>query len=73
MQLNPADQTSLLASQAHADNLSAQQSTVASEPAKVQVVVKARSLHAQAQSLEAQADAQTLQVRSLYHMLLLPV
>lgn len=33
-----------------------------SEPLKVQVAVKARSLHAQAESLEAQADAQTLQV-----------
>lgn len=42
-----------------------QSALVASEPAKVQVAVKARSLHAQAQSLEAQADAQTLQVH--YH------
>ncbi len=49
--------------QAHADNLEMQSNLVASEPAKVQVAVKARSLHAQAQSLEAQADAQTLQVR----------
>lgn len=48
--------------QAHADNLEMQSNLVASEPAKVQVAVKARSLHAQAQSLEAQADAQTLQV-----------
>ena len=49
--------------QVHADNLKLQTSMVAtSEPAKEQVAVKARSLHAQAESLEAQADAQTLQV-----------
>jgi hypothetical protein len=48
--------------QAHADNLEMQSALVVSEPAKVQVAVKARSLHAQAQSLEAQAEAQNLQV-----------
>lgn len=49
--------------QVHAENLNLQTSMVAtSEPAKVQVAVKARSLHVQAESLEAQADAQTLQV-----------
>lgn len=49
--------------QVHADNLHLHTSMVpTSEPSKVQVAVKARSLHAQAESLEAQADAQTLQV-----------
>lgn len=47
-----------------------QSALVASEPAKVQVAVKARSLHAQAQSLEAQADAQTLQVGTANNALL---
>ena len=36
---------------------------VASEPAKAEVATKAESLKAQAQSLEARAEAQNLQVR----------
>ena len=56
--------------QAHADNLEMQSALVASEPAKVQVAVKARSLHAQAQSLERQAEAQTLQVQQFTPILL---
>ncbi len=45
-----------------------QSALVVSEPAKVQVAVKARSLHAQAQSLEAQAEAQNLQVCCCIHI-----
>ncbi len=36
---------------------------VTSEPAKAEVATKAESLKAQAQSLEARAEAQNLQVR----------
>jgi hypothetical protein len=49
--------------QAHADNLQMQAMMVTSEPAKAEVATKAESLKAQAQSLEARAEAQNLQVR----------
>jgi len=53
----------LRAVQAHADNLQMQALMVTSEPAKAEVATKAESLKAQAQSLEARAEAQNLQVR----------
>ena len=52
-----------LVAQAHADNLHMQAMMVTSEPAKAEVATKAESLKAQAQSLEARAEAQNLQVR----------
>ena len=52
--------------QAHADNLQMQAMLVVSEPAKAEVSTKAESLKAQAQSLEARAEAQSLQVRRLF-------
>lgn len=55
--------------QAHADNLQMQAMLVVSEPAKTEVSTKAESLKAQAQSLEARAEAQNLQVCRNAHAL----
>ena len=53
--------------QLHADIVASNSAVEASQPAKVQAHVKAQSLQVAAQSLEAQAEMQTLQAQAQVH------